>query len=192
MAVLAAVSLALAGLSLGSCTEENELLAPTETWVEKNYTYKSDDGTQTQLTCYFMFTKTGYTNSQLQNVVESSKNGSATSIKPGMTVVLMPAAGSTGGFLGTLTEKQFVMKTFPLGQQTVGDDGSESSGGASLNMTENKWNVFYYANIVEFTKNDQLKNPPTPLKTAGWRVPTDLSKFSWKKMLAEYLLQGIE
>ena len=63
-------------------------------------------------------------------------------------------------------------------------------------MSETKWNLFYYANIASFLKNDQLKNPPTPLKSSGYAEydlnTNELKKaFSWKKLLANYLLGNL-
>lgn len=189
--ISAAVILASAMVFSGCSAEDEEVLAPTETWVEKEYSYTDESGNSSQLTCYFMFTEKGYANSNLKNVPEASKNGSATTIKPGMTVVIVPSAKAKSPTAGTIAETlsttKFICKTFPLGTQTVKESDSDTKG-FSFEMTKAKWNVFYYANIASFMKNDQLKNPPVPLKTSGYTELTDFSNFSWKKLLANYLL----
>lgn len=197
--ISATVILASAMVFSGCSAEDEEVLAPTETWVEKTYNYTStgSDGktTTSQLTCYFMFTEKGYANSNLKNVPEASQYGSAKTIKPGLTVVAIPATDSTLAttFSSAITsgKEPFVCKTFPLGTLTETDSSDNTS--FSFEMTKAKWNVFYYANIASFMKNDQLKNPPVPLKTDGYDQP-DLTSdnikknFSWKKLLANYLL----
>ena len=197
--ISAAVILASAMVFSGCSAEDEEVLAPTETWVEKTYNYTStgSDGTTktSQLTCYFMFTEKGYANSNLKNVPEASQYGSAKTIKPGLTVVAIPATSSTleETFSSAIAsgKKPFVCKTFPLGTLTETDSSDNTS--FSFEMTKAKWNVFYYANIASFMKNDQLKNPPVPLKTEGYEQPDLTSEnikknFSWKKLLANYLL----
>lgn len=182
-----------------ACSSDDDLSAPTDTWVEKDYTYTDESGASSQLTCYFMFTKNGYSNSSLKNVPDASKyNNSSTTIKPGMTVVIVPSAKASGTVTNTiasaLSSNQFVCKTFALGDNSVGDDGESDSSGFSFTMSESKWNVFYYANITTFLKNDQLKNPPTPLKTSGYSELSgeNLTKyFSWKRLLANYLLGSL-
>lgn len=184
-AILASVALSLGFLA--GCSEEDELGAPTETWVEKDYSYTDDNGKTSQLTCYFMFTESGYSNSSLKNVPENSQNGSSTTIKPGLTVVIVPSASAdtsvTGTIISELADNKFICKTFGM--------GSNDESGYSFEMTYAKWNVFYYANISAFLSNDQLKNPPTPLKTTGYTELTDFSNFSWKRLLANYLLGSL-
>lgn len=176
-----------------ACTQEDDISAPTETWVQKDYTYKTETGVS-QLTCYFMFTEKGYTNAKLLNTPAESRLNPASplTIKPGLTVVIVPSATSTNAVAGTiaseLSSNKFICKTFPLKAQAIADDGTESADGYAFEMSNAKWNVFYYANITTFIKNDQLKNPPVALSTASYSAVTDLKDFSWKKLLAEYLL----
>lgn len=191
-----ALFLAAAGL-FTACSTEDDLTAPTETWVEKTYTYKTETGS-TELLCYFMFTENGYSNDNLQNVPEKSQNGSAKTIKPGLTVVIVPAVSATNAaadtLLSALGSTNFICKTFGMGNNSVGDDGEEDSSGFSFSMSKAKWNLFYYANIASFLKNDQLKNPPTPLKSSSYsELSVDEMKkyFSWKKLLANYLLGSL-
>lgn len=177
-----------------ACSTEDDLSAPVDTWVEKTYTYTGSDGKTSQLTCYFMYSKDGYSNSNLLNVPASSQNGSSTKIKPGLTVVAVPASNSqlVTTLTGAVTSGKtgFFCKTFTTGDNSESDtDGSTFS----FNMSESKWNLFYYANIGSFLKNDQLKNPPTPLKSANYaeyNLSTEELKkaFSWKRLLANYLL----
>lgn len=175
-----------------ACTQEDDISAPTETWVQKDYTYKTETGVS-QLTCYFMFTEKGYTNTKLLNTPEGSRlnTASATTIKPGLTVVVVPATNSTGAagtIAAELSSNKFICKTFSLKSQAINDKGEEASDGYSFEMSSAKWNVFYYANIASFMKNDQLKNPPVPLSSASYKTVDDLKDFSWKKLLANYLL----
>ena len=192
-----ALFLAAAGL-FTACSTEDDLTAPTETWVEKTYTYTGNDGKTSQLTCYFMYTSTGYSNTNLLNVPTNSQNGSTTTIKPGLTIVAVPATSSelanTLKNAVTGSKTGFFCKTFGTGNQSETDDSDSSS--FTFNMSETKWNLFYYANIASFLKNDQLKNPPTPLKSSGYAEydlnTDDLKKaFSWKKLLANYLLGSL-
>ncbi len=179
-AIFCAFSIFVASSFLTSCSEDDDLLAPTDTWVQKDYTYTSDSGTTSQLTCYFMFTKNGYSNSKLQNVPTGSQNGSSTTIKPGMTVLIVPASSSE--VISWFAKNRFICKTFGMGENSVGDDGEEDPSGFSFEMSETKWNVFYYANITDFLKNDQLKNPPVALST----------NFSWKKILRDSILSVLK
>ena len=73
--------------------------------------------------------------------------------------------------------------------------GETDSSGFSFEMSETKWNVFYYANITDFLKNDQLKNPPVALSTAGYSELADLAdlkNFSWKKILRDSILSVLK
>ncbi len=183
-ALFAALFLTMIGGTFISCSEDDELLAPKNTWVKKNFQY--DD---TDLTCYFMFTTSGYTNSSLKNVPESSQNGSTTSIKSGLTVVVVPS--SSGTITGFLTKDKFICKTFGLGENSIGDNGEEESGGLSFTMSETKWNVFYYANITDFL-NSQSKTPPEALTKSSYSEFTDFTQFSWQKALRNWLLNALE
>ena len=201
LSIFAATILLTAGL-FTSCSSEDDLSAPTDTWVEKDYTYKDSSNNESQLTCYFMYSESGYSNSSLKNVPEASQNGSATTIKPGLTVVIVPSASAssststtTGNLISVLNSSNgFICKTFTNGNNTETDSNDSTS--FSFSMSATKWNLFYYANVASFAKNDQLKNPPTPLKTAGYTcidASADSIKnlFSWKRLLANYLLGSL-
>ncbi|MCR4822083.1 MAG: hypothetical protein K5873_04325 [Treponema sp.] len=180
-----------------ACSTEDELGAPTNTWVEKTYTYKDSNNNSSQLTCYFMYSESGYSNSNLQNVPSDSQNGSATTIKPGLTVVIVPSTDSnsvSGTIANTLANNKFICKTFTNGTNSETDSSDSST--FSFTMSAAKWNLFYYANLASFLANDQLKNPPTPLKSSSYSELTldteELKKqFSWKRLLANYLLGSL-
>lgn len=198
LSIFAATILLTAGL-FTSCSSEDDISAPTDTWVEKDYTYKDSSNNESQLTCYFMYSESGYSNSSLKKVPEASQNGSATTIKPGLTVVIVPSASASSSstpssLISALTSTGFICKTFTNGDNTETDSNDSTS--FSFSMSATKWNLFYYANVASFAKNDQLKNPPTPLKTDGYTcidASADSIKnlFSWKRLLANYLLGSL-
>ena len=179
----------------GGGGEDDDIFAPTNTWVHKDYTYTGSDGTtSTALTCYFMFSRDGYTNSNLKNLPEGSQNGSATSIKPGLTIVIVPKerkASSTNELIKAFGDKLFYCKTFELDKET--DSGDTTA--FSFKMTEAKWNVFYIANFASLYPTE-TKTPPTMLTADGYSDVSTINdaftkikeNFTWQKLLLHILL----
>ena len=187
-------ALALFFMALSSCGNDadEDIFAPTNTWVYKDLTYGAQGQEASSLRCYLLFSRGGYKISDLANLPESSRNGDQ--LKPGLTVVIVPSSSSERGALTTiLGEHYFICKSFALNEETDGDDGFR------FKMTEAKWNVFYIANVKSLYPT-QTSRAPKELSTTGYSEISGITEnaadvaerarenFSWKKLLLEILL----
>ena len=184
--ILTAMMLVLTTFTFLSCksNDDDEIFAPLNTWVHKDYSYTyTNTGTTstTNLRCYFMFSRSGYS---------YKKGNSSETLPAGLTVVIVPAAQSTStaatALLNTLGDKNYILKTFELNKAT--DSGDSDS--FSFTMTETKWNVFYIANFSTFYPTESTSTPTQLASSAYTELSEDEVKanFSWKKLLLEYLL----
>lgn len=189
-------ALALFFMALSSCGNDadEDIFAPTNTWVYKDLTYGAHGQEASSLRCYLLFSRGGYKISDLANLPKSSKSEDQDQLKPGLTVVIVPSSSSERGALTEILGNQyFICKSFALNEETDGDDGFR------FKMTEAKWNVFYIANVKSLYPT-QTSRAPKELSTTGYSEISGITgdaadaaerareNFSWKKLLLEILL----
>lgn len=180
LTIMTAAVVLLCGLVLTGCSNDNNpFLAPKQTWFRRQITYTNSSGNSTNLYAYFCYSDDAFTPR------DSSENLGA-----GLTVVVTSINNSDDPIITTLTSHKYLLKTFSnTGNTTVGgttDDGSDNET-KSFRMSYTKWCWMY--NLIRM---DQQEGTATPLKNdAGFTELTDLSSFSWKKIMAEYLLDNL-
>lgn len=180
--LVVAAAVLLCGLVLTGCGDNNPFLAPKETWFRREikYTSNSDSSQFTTLYAYFCYSDDGFT----------PKNSSV-ALDPGLTVVVTTKSNiDATAIIAELTATKYIKKTFSNTTNTVvGSDGGDAEGTQtkSFRMTYSKWCWMY--NLIRMEEQD---GTITPLRDDGnYSELTDLSHFSWKKIMADYLLDTL-
>lgn len=181
--IISATLLLASGLLFTSCGDEEvtEVLAgPTNTWCRMAVDYKNSesDDSSSPLYAYFYYT-------------DSAKTISGKNIPAGLTIVLTARTEDTGtvtsGLLSALTSNTYLMKTFPKDGNAEVDEGDSSY---TFTGTREKWSAIYWAK-KELREN---RNVEVPSQLSGTGVDWSAVKnnFSWKRLLANYLLSVLD
>ena len=161
-----------------SCDLEDSIQGPQNKWCEKDIEVSG-----VELTCYLLFTETGYTHEDL-----NPDNFVSNYIEPGLTVVLTPTYN--GGSLGSLVYGTYVVKHFGLGAQSVTNDESDTEP-KKFTVGSSLWNMLWVLNSTTFTDNGVRKNPPDILKDNGkFDLLEDIEGLHWKDIVYA-ILEGI-
>ncbi len=187
LTIMTALLLTASGFLFTSCEDESGLtwgevvneIAPANTWykVEK----ENAEGTNT-LTLYMYYTASDTTPSGLRSDIEK--------LAAGITVVAVNS--STGTIMG-LGNNKFIMKTFAKdSQETLTDDDSDTNGYAVRgNATTWAGLYVYCAKNYPGFRSTGTTTLPAPLQSSyknTFTLLTDLTSFSWKKVLVNWLL----
>lgn len=185
MTLISALVVLLSGFMFTGCDEvEDELAGPENTWCELPVyiTGKEADGDDPDMYLDLIFVPTAY----------SKQSGSVNlgiDLPAGITVVAHASVeiDSLGMNAGS-----YVVKTFPI--DAVEND-SEDNEQYTFKGTKTKWTAIYWAKKPMRNKNTQIALPkaPTPVcnTNTGYTELTDLTKFNWKTVLANYLLNSL-
>ena len=161
-----------------SCDLEDAIKGPQNQWCERDIEVSG-----VELTCYLLFTETGYTHEDL-----NSEKFEDNYIKPGLTVVLTPTYSD--GVLGNLTHGAYAVKHFWLGTQSVTNDESDTEP-KKFTVGSSLWNMLWVLNSTTFTDNGVRKNPPDILKDNGkFNLLEDIEGLDWKDIVIA-ILEGI-
>ena len=186
--ILGVAALLLCGLALTGCRDLKEAFsAPKDTWFRRTVEYTNKDGQETDLYVYMCYSDTGYSASDLSSAAEAK-------MKSGLTVVVTAKTeADTNSVIKGLTRGKYIIKNFSDTTSTElddSDDDSEKTGKKSFKMSTTKWNWMY--NLIALEKQN---GTITPLKDdADYSEVTDLAdlkNFSWKKVMASYLLDNL-
>ena len=182
----------LCGLFFAGCSEEDskvldDLTGPSDTWCTMPVTYASENGTSsTTLNVSFYYASK-----------EVKPNGSLTglrsdigSIPEGSISVLVTLGSGTNSLLTTLTDTKYLFKSFGSVKELT------SASGTSYEYSNMKlfWKAIYLKNYDELSK-DQSTGIPAQLQKSTqstYSSVSDLENFSWKRLLAAYLLNSLE
>ena len=184
----------LCGLFFAGCSEEDskvldDLTGPADTWCTMPVTYASENGTcSTTLNVSFYYASK-----------EVKPNGSSTglrsdigSIPEGSISVLVTLGSGTNSLLTTLTDTKYLFKSFGSVKELT------SASGTSYEYSNMKlfWKAIYLKNYDELSK-DQSTGIPAQLQKSTQSTYSsvsdfDLENFSWKRLLAAYLLNSLE
>ena len=163
----------IAGIFFSGCTPEDKelLLGPENTWCKTELSYKNADG-ETEITSLDVWVY--YTDS------EKTENG--TTLKPGLTVVLACKGGSNTT-LSKALNGCYVMKTFEK------DKTDSDLEGVDWKSSRATWAALYWAK-ADFRKsaNQQSTNPFLYTGSELENFSSIKDNFSWKRLLASYLL----
>lgn len=166
------LALLLLAVFFSSCTPEDLLLGPENTWCKTELSYKNIDGDTetTSLDVWVYYT-------------DSEKTESGKTLKPGLTVVLACKSGSGSTALSKALGNCYVMKTFEK------DKTDSDLEGVNWKSSRATWTALYLAK-ADFRKSENQKSENPFLYTGSELGDFNSIKdnFSWKRLLASYLL----
>lgn len=173
------------------CSEEDskvldDLTGPSDTWCTMPVPYAaSENGTSsTTLNVSFYYASK-----------EVKPNGSLTglrsdigSIPEGSISVLVTLGSGTNSLLTALTKTQYLFKSFGSVKELT------SESGISYEYSNMKlfWKAIYLKNREALSKNQSTSIPKHLQKSTQSTCLSDLENFSWKRLLAAYLLNSLE
>lgn len=187
------VAVLLCGLFFAGCSEEDskvldDLTGPSDTWCTMPVTYAASENGSSSTTLNVSF----YYASK-----EVNPNGSLTglrsdigSIPEGSISVLVTLGSGTNSLLTTLTKNQYLFKSFG----SVNDLTSASGTSYSYSNMQLFWKAIYLKNREALRKNQSTGIPAQLQKSTQYTYSSvsDLENFSWKRLLAVYLLNSLE
>lgn len=183
----------LCGLFFAGCSEEDskvldDLTGPSDTWCTMPVTYAASENGSSSTTLNVSF----YYASK-----EVKPNGSLTglrsdigSIPEGSISVLVTLGSGTNSLLTTLTKTQYLFKSFG----SVGELTSESGTSYEYSNMKLFWKAIYFKNREALSKDQSTAIPAQLQKSTQYTYSSvsDLENFSWKRLLAAYLLNSLE
>lgn len=186
--ILSAAALILCTLTLLGCRDLKEAFsAPKDTWFRRTVEYTNKNGDKTDLYVYMCYSDTGYSADDLSS-------DALAKMKSGLTVVVTAKTEvDTNPVISGLTRGKYIIKNFSDTTSTElddSDDDTNSTGKQTFKMSTAKWNWMY--NLIAL---DKQNGTITPLRDdANYSEVTeiaDLENFSWKKIMASYLLDNL-
>lgn len=183
----------ICGLFFAGCSEEDskvldDLTGPSDTWCTMPVTYASENGSaSTTLNVSFYYAskevKPNGLSTGLRTDIGSIPEGS-------ISVLVTLDSGKSNSLLTTLTKTQYLFKSFGSVSELT------SASGTSYEYSNMKlfWKAIYLKNHDELSK-DQNKGIPAQLQKSTqstYSSVSDLENFSWKRLLAAYLLNSLE
>ena len=180
----------ICGLFFAGCSEEDskvldDLTGPADTWCTMPVTYASENGTSsTTLNVSFYYASK-----------EVKPNGSLTglrsdigSIPEGSISVLVTLGSGTNSLLTTLTDTKYLFKSFGSVKELTSESGT-SNEYSNMKLF---WKAIYLKNREALSKNQSTSIPKHLQKSTQSTCLSDLENFSWKRLLAAYLLNSLE
>ena len=185
----------LCGLFFAGCSEEDskvldDLTGPADTWCTMPVTYASENGSaSTTLNVSFYYAskevKPNGLSTGLRTDIESIP-------KDSISVLVTLGSGKNNSLLTTLTDTKYLFKSFG----SVNDLTSASGTSYEYSNMKLFWKAIYLKNYDELSK-DQSTGIPAQLQKSTQSTYSsvsdfDLKNFSWKRLLAAYLLNSLE
>lgn len=190
--ILGFAAVLLCGLFFAGCSEEDskvldDLTGPSDTWCTMPVTYASENGSSsTTLSVSFYYASK-----------EVNPNGSLSglrsdigSIPKGSISVLVTLGSGTNSLLTALTKTQYLFKSFG----SVKELTSESGTSYEYSNMKLFWKAIYLKNYDELSKDQSTSIPAQLQKSTQYTYSSvsNLENFSWKRLLAAYLLNSLE
>ena len=149
-------------------------------------TYASENGTSsTTLNVSFYYASK-----------EVKPNGSLTGLRSdigsipegSISVLVTLGSGKNNSLLTTLTDTKYLFKSFGSVKELT------SASGTSYEYSDMKlfWKAIYLKNREALSKNQSTSIPKHLQKSTQSTCLSDLKNFSWKRLLAAYLLNSLE
>ena len=182
----------LCGLFFAGCSEEDskvldDLTGPADTWCTMPVTYAaSENGTSsTTLNVSFYYAskevKPNGSLTGLRSDIESIPKGS-------ISVLVTLGSGKNNSLLTTLTKTQYLFKSFG----SVKELTSESGTSYEYSNMKLFWKAIYLKNHDELSKSTGIPAQLQKSTQSTYLSVSDLKNFSWKRLLAAYLLNSLE
>ena len=180
----------LCGLFFAGCSEEDskvldDLTGPSDTWCTMPVTYASENGsasTTLNVSFYYASKEVGSL-SGLRSDIGSIPEDS-------ISVLVTLGSGGTNSLLTALTKTQYLFKSFGSVSELT------SASGTSYEYSNMKlfWKAIYLKNREALSKNQSTSIPKHLQKSTQvtYSSVSDLKNFSWKRLLAAYLLNSLE
>ena len=181
----------ICGLFFAGCSEEDskildDLTGPSDTWCTMPVTYASENGTSsTTLNVSFYYASK-----------EVKPNGSSTGLRSdigsipegSISVLVTLDSGKNNSLLTTLTKTQYLFKSFGSVKELTSESGT-SNEYSNMKLF---WKAIYLKNREALSKNQSTSIPKHLQKSTQSTCLSDLENFSWKRLLAAYLLNSLE
>ena len=164
----------------------DDLTGPSDTWCTMPVPYAtSENGTSsTTLNVSFYYAskevKPNDSSTGLRTDIESIPKGSIS--------VLVTLGSGTNSLLTTLTDTKYLFKSFG----SVKELTSESGTSYEYSNMKLFWKAIYLKNREALSKNQSTSIPKHLQKSTQSTCLSDLENFSWKRLLAAYLLNSLE
>ncbi|WP_308690416.1 hypothetical protein [uncultured Treponema sp.] len=181
----------ICGLFFAGCSEEDskvldDLTGPSDTWCTMPVPYAtSENGTSsTTLNVSFYYASKEVKPNELSTGLRSDIG----SIPEGSISVLVTLGSGTNSLLTALTKTQYLFKSFGSVKELT------SASGTSYEYSDMKlfWKAIYLKNREALSKNQSTSIPKHLQKSTQSTCLSDLENFSWKRLLAAYLLNSLE
>ena len=184
----------LCGLFFAGCSEEDskvldDLTGPADTWCTMPVTYASENGSaSTTLNVSFYYAskevKPNGLSTGLRTDIESIP-------KDSISVLVTLGSGKNNSLLTTLTDTKYLFKSFG----SVNDLTSASGTSYEYSNMKLFWKAIYLKNRNELSKDKNTGIPAQLQKSTQSTYSSvsdfDLKNFSWKRLLAAYLLNSL-
>lgn len=187
MTVISTMLILACGMIMTGCDLKEaleNLVGPKDKWCETVFSYESENGTKSDLTCHLFYSEKGV----LAN--SNSKYKADIEIPAGLTILVVGDSTSEG--LDIIAANKYVMKTLKHGA-SFNADGEEVEDG-KFKMNSTLWTLICTLGDSEIP-DTATSTPPTPIsnKSAGaeYTELTDLTGFSWKKIIAQILIDKL-
>ena len=185
----------LCGLFFAGCSEEDskvldDLTGPADTWCTMPVTYASENGSaSTTVNVSFYYAskevKPNGLSTGLRSDIGSIPEGS-------ISVLVTLGSGKNNSLLTTLTDTKYLFKSFG----SVNDLTSASGTSYEYSNMKLFWKAIYLKNRNELSKDKNTGIPAQLQKSTQSTYSSvsdfDLKNFSWKRLLAAYLLNSLE
>lgn len=185
------VAVLLCGLFFAGCSEEDskvldDLTGPSDTWCTMPVTYAASENGSSSTTLNVSFY---YASKEVKpNNLSTGLRSDIGSIPKGSISVLVTLGSGTNSLLTALTKTQYLFKSFGSVNELT------SASGTSYSYSDMKlfWKAIYLKNREALSKDQSTSIPKHLQKSTQSTCLSDLENFSWKRLLAAYLLNSLE
>lgn len=184
----------LCGLFFAGCSEDDskvldDLTGPSDTWCTMPVTYAASENGSSSTTLNVSFyyaskeVKPNKSSTGLRTDIESIPEGS-------ISVLVTLGSEKNNSLLTALTKTQYLFKSFG----SVNDLTSASGTFYSYSNMKLFWKAIYLKNREALSKDQSTVIPAQLQKSTQYTYSSvsDLENFSWKRLLAAYLLNSLE
>ena len=181
----------LCGLFFAGCSEEDskvldDLTGPADTWCTMPVTYAASENGTSSTTLNVSFY---YASKEVKpNKFSTGLRTDIESIPEGSISVLVTLGSGTNSLLTALTKTQYLFKSFG----SVNDLTSASGTSYEYSNMKLFWKAIYLKNREALSKNQSTSIPKHLQESNTYSSVSDLKNFSWKRLLAAYLLNSLE
>lgn len=185
------VAVLLCRLFFAGCSEEDskvldDLTGPSDTWCTMPVTYAASENGSSSTTLNVSFY---YASKEVKpNNLSTGLRSDIGSIPKGSISVLVTLGSGTNSLLTALTKTQYLFKSFGSVNELT------SASGTSYSYSDMKlfWKAIYLKNREALSKDQSTSIPKHLQKSTQSTCLSDLENFSWKRLLAAYLLNSLE